>query len=230
MAPAEPRPTLPQRRGASPRRRRGSEGSEPHVAPVGLRREEARGAGRPPRRPRRGRRARSSRTAPPTGSTGPGRAPPSTAPRRTRRPAPTPTRPRSIPSAPAGRSCCGRRGRAARCRTRAGSGRAPVSARSGSGAPGTSNSSRPRSSRNVRSRGRRRSNTPFSPVNPDHDCASATADGPNAARYRTIISSGSVVRSIGRPSHRSTVVKAEAPVRPQMPRGVTWTVGSRYIA
>ena len=217
-------PDAPAARGASPGRCRGPEGSEPHVAPVGLRREEPEepvallgdlGAVGP---------RRSSRTVPPTGSTGPGRAPPSTAPLRTRRPAPTPTRPRSIPSARAGRSCCGRRGRAARCRTRAGSGRAPVSRDRGAGRPGR---------RTARGRARPGTcgaagggvRTPrFSPVNPDHDCASATAAG--RTRPGTAGSSRPVrwSRSTGRPSQRLDVVKAEAPQRPQMPRGVTWTV------
>ena len=90
-------PGAPERRRASSRRgrTRGRFGTARRAGP-----RPARGtsrAVRPPRRRRRGRSERSSRRARPTASPGPRRAPPSSAPRRTRRPGPIPTRPRSIP-------------------------------------------------------------------------------------------------------------------------------------
>jgi hypothetical protein len=79
---------------------------------------------------------------------------------------------------------------------------------SGRGAPGTSNSSRPCSSRKVRSCGRRRSRTSRIAASPDHDCTSLTLAGPNAARYRRTMASGERSVPNARPSHDPPVTQA----------------------
>ena len=159
-------PDAPARRRVSPRRGRASEGSEPDV-----RRSVSGARNASSRSPSSATWARSSRATfaerlDPQGRPVPVelRLPP-----RRAEPVDQDRAPPDLgPSLQAGRarSCCGRRGRAARCRTRAGSGPGAGVSRSGSGAPGTSNSSRPRSSRKVRSRGRRRSNTLLQPGQP----------------------------------------------------------------
>ena len=58
---------------------------------------------------------------------------------------------------------------------------------------------------------------------------SRTDAGPNAARYLSTSPSGSAPGAAWPLSHASVVVKAAGPVRPQIPRGGTWTVGTRCV-
>ncbi len=109
-------------------------------------------------------------------------------------------------------AACGRRATARRCRTRAGSAPAPATSGSGSGPSGTSNSSRPCSSRNVRSVGRM----------PLEDLAEAGQPRPRrqvGGQGRTERRAGSArttssidgAASSGRPSHDSAVVTVTWP-------------------
>ena len=110
----------------------------------------------------------------------PVREPPASRPRSRRRAAPA--RRRSAADSRRRGSARGRRGRGSRCRTPAGSGPARASPGRAAGVPGTSNSSRPCSSRKRRSRGAIRANSSAAPVMPDQARKSAGVAGPNAAR------------------------------------------------
>ena len=120
-----------------------------------------------------------------------------------------------------------------RCRTRGGS--APARACLGFGSGGVRarrTARRPRSSRRRSGgSGASRSNTAFSPERPDQYCASATRGGPERSQVPAEACRRAPCRPpIGLPSHRSTRRERRRARSPPGPRGVTCTVGSRYIA
>ena len=100
--------------------------------------------------------------------------------------------------------------------------------RSGSGAPGTSNSSRPSRRGRYAAGAARRSTISRTPVRPDQVRMSITVAGPNAARYRSTSASGVASASSGRPSHVSAPVQRTIPLVRHSPRGgtCTWARGS----